>query len=171
MEKTFIVVDVETDGPIPNDYSMISFGAVIVDKDLKKTFQAKIKPISEKYKKERLNFIKLSRKETESYENPKKALTEFVKWIEDNTKGKLVFLSDNNGFDWMFMCWYLEHFLGKNPFGYNSTNISSLYRGLTKDLNANFDSLRKTPHNHNPLNDAMGNAEAFLEMMKKMPKK
>ncbi|MEK6948098.1 MAG: 3'-5' exoribonuclease [Nanoarchaeota archaeon] len=168
MDKTFIVVDVETDGPIPKDYSMISFGAVIVDKDLKKTFQAKLRPISKKYQKERLDFLKLTRKETESYEDPKKILIEFVKWIESNAKGKIVFLSDNNGFDWMFMCWYLEHFLGKNPFGYSSTNISSLYKGLSKDFNTDFRSLRKTPHTHNPLDDALGNAEAFLEIMKKL---
>ena len=29
-----IIVDVESDGPIPGDYSMISFGAVIVEEKL-----------------------------------------------------------------------------------------------------------------------------------------
>ena len=28
---TYILVDVETEGPIPADYSMICFGAIIVD--------------------------------------------------------------------------------------------------------------------------------------------
>jgi hypothetical protein len=38
---SYIVVDIETYGPIPRDYSMISFGAVIVDEKLDKTFYAK----------------------------------------------------------------------------------------------------------------------------------
>jgi len=34
----YIMVDIESDGHIPGDYSMISFGAVIVDESLDKTF-------------------------------------------------------------------------------------------------------------------------------------
>ena len=44
-----IMVDIESDGPIPGDYSMISFGAVIVDTELSKTFYGKLKPISDKF--------------------------------------------------------------------------------------------------------------------------
>ena len=29
---SYFMIDVEADGPIPGDYSMISFGAVLVDK-------------------------------------------------------------------------------------------------------------------------------------------
>jgi hypothetical protein len=43
----YIMVDVETDGPIPGDYSMISFGAVLVDEQLDKTCYGQLKPISE----------------------------------------------------------------------------------------------------------------------------
>ena len=32
------MVDVESDGPIPGDYSMISFGAIIVEPTLNRTF-------------------------------------------------------------------------------------------------------------------------------------
>src|SRR5688572_31712892 len=45
----YIMVDIESDGPIPGDYSMISFGAVLVNEQLDKTFYGKLKPISEKY--------------------------------------------------------------------------------------------------------------------------
>lgn len=30
----YIMVDIESDGPIPGDYSMISFGAVLVNEKL-----------------------------------------------------------------------------------------------------------------------------------------
>jgi len=75
-----------------------------------------------------------------------------------------MFISDNNGFDWMFICWYFHHFLGRNPFGHSSTNLGSLYKGLVKDTSQNFKHLRKTKHTHNALDDALGNAEAFLQI-------
>ena len=46
---SYIMVDVETDGPIPADYSMICFGAIIIDEQLDKTFYAQLKPISEQW--------------------------------------------------------------------------------------------------------------------------
>ena len=45
----YIMVDVESDGPIPGDYSMISFGAVKVDNALDKTFYGRLKPVSDKF--------------------------------------------------------------------------------------------------------------------------
>ena len=41
---TYIMVDVETDGPIPADFSMVCFGAVIVDDTLNKTFYGQTSP-------------------------------------------------------------------------------------------------------------------------------
>ena len=35
---SYVVVDVEADGPIPNKYSMVCFGAVVIDPSLSKTF-------------------------------------------------------------------------------------------------------------------------------------
>jgi len=45
----YIMIDIESDGPIPGDYSMISFGAVLVNNDLNETFYGRLKPISEKF--------------------------------------------------------------------------------------------------------------------------
>ena len=45
----YLMVDIESDGPIPGDFSMISFGAVLVDDRLDKTFYGKLKPISDKF--------------------------------------------------------------------------------------------------------------------------
>ena len=39
-----IIVDVESDGPIPGDYSMVCFGAIVVEPSLKKTFYGRLKP-------------------------------------------------------------------------------------------------------------------------------
>jgi hypothetical protein len=77
------------------------------------------------------------------------------------------FVSDNNAFDWQFINWYFHHFLSENPFGYSSTNLGSLYKGLVKDMRQNFKHLRKTRHTHNPVDDARGNAEALLQIKEK----
>ena len=45
----YVMVDIEADGPIPGDYSMISFGAVIVQPGLERTFYGRLKPISDRY--------------------------------------------------------------------------------------------------------------------------
>jgi len=163
----YIMVDVESDGPIPGDFSMISFGAVIVDEKLDKTFYGQLKPISDKYVQEALKVSGHSREETLLFDDPKEVMENFSSWIKSVVKDKTIFISDNNGFDWMFICWYFHHFTGSNPFGYSSQNLGSLYKGVVKDVFQNFKHLRKTKHTHNPVDDAMGNAEAFLEIIKK----
>ena len=56
---TYIMVDVETDGPIPADYSMICFGAIVVDEQLDKTFYGQLKPISDQWLPEALEILSL----------------------------------------------------------------------------------------------------------------
>ena len=55
--KTYIMVDIEANGPIPGDYSMTSLGAVIVDEKLDNLFKMNLKPISEKFDPNRRQFI------------------------------------------------------------------------------------------------------------------
>jgi DNA polymerase III alpha subunit (gram-positive type) len=162
---SYIMIDIESDGPIPGDYSMISFGAVIVNKNLSKTFYGKLKPISDKYIDKALEVSGLTREQTLSFDDPKETLLKFEKWIKENCIDKPIFISDNNGFDWMFICWYFHHFLERNPFGFSSMNLGSFYKGLIKNVFENFKHLRKTQHTHNPVDDAIGNAEAFLTII------
>lgn len=159
---SYIMVDIESDGPIPGDYSMISFGAVHVNGSLEQTFYKRLKPISELFQPEALAISGFSREETLSFEDPVNAMKDFDSWVNQVSVGKPIFISDNNGYDWMFICWYFHHFLKSNPFGYSSQNLGSLYRGIVRDTSKNFKHLRKTLHSHNPVNDAMGNAEALL---------
>jgi hypothetical protein len=156
------MVDVESDGPVPGDFSMISFGAVVVDKQLDKTFYGKLKPISGKFFPEALAVSGHSREETMTFDDPKQVMSDFAKWIDENCKNcRPVFISDNNGFDWMFICWYFHHFIETNPFGHSSQNLGSLYKGIKRNMFETFKHLRKTKHTHNPVDDAKGNAEAL----------
>lgn len=161
---SYIMVDVEADGPIPGDYSMISFGAIVVEPSLSKTFYAQLKPISAQWIPEALQVSGFTREATLVFEDPQPVMERFATWIETESSGKPYFISDNNGFDWQFINWYFHHFCGKNPFGYSSTNLGSLYKGLVKDTFVNFKHLRVTEHTHNALDDARGNAEALLRL-------
>jgi hypothetical protein len=162
----YIMVDTETDGPIPGDYSMISFGAVLVNEQLDKSFSARLKPISDKFIPEALAVSGYTREQTLEFDDPQTVMENFSRWVQQNTSDRPLFISDNNGFDWMFICWYFHHFTGSNPFGFSSQNLGSLYKGLIKDTFKNFKHLRQTKHTHEPLDDARGNAEALLTMKK-----
>ena len=160
----YVMVDIEADGPIPGDYSMVCLGAVIVEPGLGRTFKAQLRPISERWVPEALAVSGFTRQETLSFEDPQEAMAGFETWLKENGDGRLLFISDNNGFDWQFVNWYFHHFLGRNPFGHSSTNLGSLYKGMVKDTHQTFKHLRRTPHTHDPVDDAMGNAEALLHM-------
>lgn len=160
----YIMVDIESDGPIPGDYSMISFGAVLVNDQLDQTFYGQLKPISDRFIPEALAVSGHSRVEVMSFGDPAKVMTDFKAWIGQVCTDRPIFISDNNGFDWMFICWYFHHFIGVNPFGFSSQNLGSLFKGLEKDTFKTFKHLRKTQHTHHPVDDAKGNAEALLTM-------
>jgi len=162
----YIMVDIESDGPIPGDYSMISFGAVLIDEQLDKTFYGRLKPISDKFIPEALAVSGHTREETLSFDDPAKVMTDFKEWVEKTCNDRPVLISDNNGFDFMFICWYFHHFIGVNPFGHSSQNLGSLFKGIERDMFKSFKHLRKTEHTHHPVDDAKGNAEALLTMKK-----
>lgn len=167
---TYIVVDVEADGPIPNPYSMVCFGAVVVDKNLDRTFYGETHPISTGYIPDALKVSGFTREEHEKFNSPKEIMLSFSKWIKENSiYGSPVFISDNLAFDWQWINWYFHTFIGENPFGFSGRRIGDLYCGLTKDMRANKEwkrKYRKTKHTHNPVDDAMGNAEALLAFKK-----
>jgi DNA polymerase III alpha subunit (gram-positive type) len=160
----YVMVDIESDGPIPGDYSMICFGAVIVDAGLDRTFYGKLSPISEKFIPDALAVSGFTRDQCLQFDPPKTVMEDFHAWLNANCQGRMIFISDNNGFDWQFINWYFHHFLEKNPFGFSSQNLGSLYKGMQKDTFVNFKHLRKTRHTHHPVDDAIGNAEALLQM-------
>ncbi len=164
---SYIMVDVVTDGPIPGDYSMVSFAAVVVEPTLSKTFIGKIKPISKKYSEDELKKNDYIRTETFEFDEPEEVLMNFQEWLLENSKGDPVFISDNNGFDWMFINWYFYYFVGSNPFGNSSYNFGSLYKGLVKDTSKGIKHLRKTEYNNNPIDNVVGNAETLLMLKEK----
>lgn len=158
------MIDVESDGPIPGDYSMVCFGAVVVEPGLERSFYGQLRPISDKFIPQALAVSGFSREQTLAFEEPALIMQRFADWLASVSRERLMFISDNNGFDWQFVNWYFHHFLGKNPFGFSSSNLGSLYKGMVKDTFQTFKHLRKTAHTHHPVDDAKGNADALLTM-------
>ena len=165
---SYIVVDVESDGPIIGTHSMVCFGAVLIDKEhkLDKTFYGKLAPISDKFNPEALAISGFSRNEHVSFPNPEFVMQEFHSWITENSQGQPILISDNNGYDASWINWYFHTFRNKNPFGWSSRRIGDMFAGFMNDPYYKWKKHRKTSHTHHPVDDAKGNAEALIYLQK-----
>lgn len=164
----YVSVDIEADGPYPGRYSMIQLGACFVD-DESVTFLRNIQPISSDWVPEALAISGKSRADCFIAFPAIQVMEEFKEWLMVNAKkDRIVFVSDNAGFDWMFVCWYFHAFLETNPFGFSSISITSLYKGFARTMQASFKHLRTTKHTHNALEDAQGNAGAMRQILRMM---
>ena len=116
---SWIVVDVESDGPVPPKYSLVSFGAIVVEPSLAKTFYGQIKPISSEFIADALAVSGHSRAEHESFDDPRDVMLRFKQWLEQNSAGRPIFVSDNVAFDWQWINYYFHTYAGENPFGHS----------------------------------------------------
>ena len=160
---SWFVVDVEADGPTPGMYNMHEVGVVKVA-DLSKTFHAKLAPVTPNSQQEALEVCKVKRQIIEQYPHPLQGMIDFDWFIKENNEGgRPIFVSDNLAFDWSFVNYYFHVFRGRNPFGWSGRRIGDIYSGLVGKASQPWKNrYRKTKHDHNPVNDAMGNAEALL---------
>jgi DNA polymerase III epsilon subunit-like protein len=162
---SYVVVDVEADGPIPAEFSMVCFGAVIFEDRLDRTFYGRTRPISERFVPEALAVSGFTREQHMRFDDPKVVMEQFASWLAEHTEGRAVFVSDNVAFDWQFINYYFHRFTGNNPFGFSGRRIGDLYAGLVKDASkaTEWKKYRVTAHTHNPVDDARGNAGALLK--------
>lgn len=78
-----------------------------------------------------------------------------------------VFVSDNPGFDFMWVTFGYDQAGVENPFGHSSRRIGDFAAGLAGDWKRSsaWKRHRRTRHDHNPVNDALGNAEALAVLL------
>lgn len=173
--ECFISVDVETSGPIPGEYSLLSIGACSVSAP-HITFERLIKPISRKIDPEALKVTGFSLEDLkERGADPKAAFEDFATWLSEVSPHPQmpIFVGFNAAFDWSFINYYFHRYIGKNPFGFAALDIKSLYMGRkntswreTKS-SAIIDRLNPVLRsNHNALDDAKFQAELFRLIMK-----
>lgn len=89
------------------------------------------------------------------------------KTVFGKKEGRPIFISDNPAFDWQWINDGFWRTLGKNPFGHSARRIGDFYAGLVGDITdaSSWKKLRRTPHDHNPVHDALGNMEAFERLL------
>ena len=162
-----ICVDCESDGGYMPDYSIVCFAAIVVEPSLSKTFYGKMRPISDKWNPEALAISGFSREEHLTFDEPEKVMKKFADWIKENTNGKPIGISDNNGYDFgVCLNYYFHKFYGSNPFGWSSRRIGDLFCGAEQDMWYKWKKHRITIHSHFPEDDCRGNAEALLYLSK-----
>jgi DNA polymerase III epsilon subunit-like protein len=170
-DERFISVDVETAGPTPGDYAMISIGACPVDEP-ERGFYVELKPDRDAVIDSALAVSGLSM-ETLAAEgtDPRAAMEEFAQWIRDVVPPQThrpVFVGFNAVFDWMFVNEYFVRYDVENPFGHGGLDIKSYYVGMMgstweqtsmRHLSPKY--LSGRPLSHNALGDARDQAELF----------
>lgn len=173
-EEVYISVDVETAGPIPATYSLLSLGAAVVRNRLQH-FYAELQPINENAIPAALDVSGFSLTElAKQGEMPEAAMRRFRDWITEISAGRTpVFVGFNAGFDWAFVNWYFHTYLGENPFGFSALDIKAYYMGLSGCRWAETTSRKLPPTfqptetiaNHNALTDAQAQAEIFAKLL------
>lgn len=168
-EECFISVDVETAGPIPGDYSLLSIGACLVEDD-QQVFECILKPITMHADPKALEVSGFSLDQLQRDGlKPEEAMSKFAAWVANVSNGRVpVFVGLNAGFDWSFVNYYLHRYHNGNPFGFAPLDIKALFMGATgcnwRDTRSS--NIVKVIHpklsgNHNALDDAMAQAEMF----------
>ena len=88
----------------------------------------------------------------------------FNEWLGKVCPGiQPIFVSDNPAWDFQWINYHFHHIMNYNPFGWSGRRIGDYYAGLCGNFRQkqHWKRLRVTKHTHYPVDDAMGNAEAF----------
>tara|TARA_R110002051_G_scaffold57487_2_gene106332 strand:- start:1040 stop:1594 length:555 start_codon:yes stop_codon:yes gene_type:complete len=169
-QEVFVSVDVETSGPIPGEFSLLSIGACAVA-DPEKTFSCELRPINRNFDPKALEVTGLSLDELERTGlDPSDAMRKFADWLATlvDSNRSLVFVGFNASFDWSFVNYYFHRFHEANPFGFTALDVKALYMGATgcswSDTRSSKIAERLKPKlkgNHDALQDALYQAEVF----------
>jgi DNA polymerase III epsilon subunit-like protein len=173
-KQLLISVDVETSGPTPSAYSLLSIGACLVF-DPSQQFYAELQPISDAYTDEARAVSKLDLDTLKAQGlPPQEAMQRFADWVQHVVPGSEtpIFVAFNAPFDWMFVSYYFHRYLQRNPFGHKALDIKAYYMGQynTQWDQTGFNSVSKhfgfqVNLPHNALGDAMIQGEVFRSML------
>lgn len=176
--EIYVSTDVETDGPIPGVYSMLSFAsaAYLPDKQLIGTFSANLETLPGAVTHPKT--MEWWQTQPEAWhacrvdvQNPASALQNYLAWLKA-LPGLPVFVAYPAAFDFLFVYWYMIRFTGESPFSHSALDIKSYamamlkkpYRESTKrNMPARwFDPFR---HTHLALDDAIEQGALFCNML------
>jgi len=133
-QECYISVDVETSGPAPSRYSMLSIGACVVTEP-EQRFYIELQPVNDEAVPQALEITGLSMERlADEGAPPAEAMQYFASWLSRvaGPGRKPIFVAFNAPFDWMFVSDYFHRFLGANPFGHSAVDIKALTMGLAR---------------------------------------
>lgn len=173
-DELYVSIDVETSGPIPGEYSLLSIGACLVAEPATSIY-LELQPDSPKHDLEALavsglNLDKLRREGL----SPQEAMRRFDEWLKSSCPigEKIVFVGLNAPFDWSFVNYYFHKHLGANPFGFTAIDMKAYFMGAfgcswqeTKSSKMTAILKPRSIPNHNALCDARFQAELFALML------
>jgi DNA polymerase III epsilon subunit-like protein len=177
----YFSVDIESDGPIPGSFSMLSFALVAVATFDGEHFERRatradaryweLMPISERFEADALRINGLDRARLLREGMPaSQVMREADLWVRRLAGNRrAVLVAYPAAFDWSFVHWYFSSFVGSSPFGHGTCiDIRSLYigaSGSTYDQSSKsrlpHELLPRSPHTHNALDDAIEQGELF----------
>lgn len=164
MAKKFsnlVFVDCEAVGPCPSMGILTEIGAVTFEgESFYRCLVPNVDPIKTPFADVR----------PPSQKDRNLAFMDFSAFLHANIPGRPVFVSDNPAFDWQWINDGFHQALGMNPFGFSARRIGDFYAGLMGDFKnaSSWKKLRRTPHTHNPVDDATGNLEAFQTLLERV---
>jgi hypothetical protein len=118
-----------------------------------KPFTGERAPSRSDFNPEALAVSSFSREQHLEFDEPESVMENFAGWLEKNSIGRPICVSDNPAFDWQFINYYFHRFLGKNPSGFSARRIGDLNSGLVRDASKASErkKYRVTAHTHNPV--------------------
>jgi DNA polymerase III epsilon subunit-like protein len=183
-QDAYFSADVETDGPIPGPFSMLSFALVYAgtfdgesfkSPSTRPHFYAELKPISREFQAEalRVNGLDRARLEIEG-RDPEPAMTEAAEWVRRVANGvRPILVAYPLSFDWTWLYWYfIRYSRVGSPFNHSGCfDIKTAFAvkagipiaragrdEMPRDL------LSGHPHRHHALDDAVEQAEIFVKL-------
>ncbi|WP_282875920.1 3'-5' exonuclease [Pseudomonas peli] len=173
-DELYVSVDVETSGPVPGIYSLLSIGACLVTAPANSIY-LELQPdgIQHDLEAVAVTGLDLTRLESEGLA-PQVAMLKLEQWLTQVCPAdqKVVFVGLNTPFDWSFINYYFHKYAGANPFGFTAIDMKAYYMGATgcrwKETKSSQMTARLKPQsspNHNALDDARFQAELFALML------
>lgn len=129
----YISVDIETAGPAPGKYALLSIGACLVE-DPAIGFYVELNPGDAAIDEQAVSVSGLDLDELKEHgASPKDAMQRFAEWVEDSVPSDAhpIFVGFNAPFDWMWVADYFHSYLGHNPFGHSALDVKALFMGMT----------------------------------------
>jgi hypothetical protein len=178
MSEIYVSTDVESDGPIPGVYSMLSFGsaAYSAKKELLSTFTTNLETLPGATSDPSTMAFWAAHPDAwdrcrVNPQPPERAMREYLAWIEA-LPGKAVFVAYPAGYDFTFVYWYLIRFAGRSPFSHSALDIKTYAMAMLKKPYRDCAKrgmprrwFEKLPHTHVALDDAIEQGALFYNML------